>query len=148
MENRSFVDQKRHAVWALLAAHPEIFRRQGTVIVSWRSHQGRKLGPYFRLAYRQGGRQCALYLGSSAELAAQVRDALQVLQAPRQRQQAWQVQWKKGRAALRRQKHLWDTELRKLGLYLKGYEIRGYRSLRLLWQEALSVQGGGDEPVS
>jgi hypothetical protein len=130
LENRSFVDQKLHAVWALLAAQPEIFSRQGTVRVSWRSHQGRQLGPYFRLVYRERDRQRALYLGSCAELAAQVRDALQVLQAPRRRQRAWQVLWKKGCAALRQHKQEWDAELRKLGLYLKGYEIRGYRRAR------------------
>src|SRR5438094_953340 len=113
-----------------MVAHPEIFSRQGAVLVSWRSRQGRKLGPYYRLAYREGGRQRALYLGSSAELAGEVRSALQVLQAPRQRRRAWQVQWKKGRAALRRQKLQWDAELRRLGLYLKGYEVRGSRRLR------------------
>ena len=141
MENRSFVDQNRHAVWALLAAHPETFRRQGTVLVSWRRHQGRKLGPYFRLAYRLEGRQRALYLGSSAELAAQVREALQVLRAPRQQHRAWQGQWKKERAALRRHKRWWDAELRKLGLYLKGYEVRGYRRLR-----GTGIAREGDSP--
>ena len=34
------------------------------------------------------------------------------------------------RAALRRQKRQWDAELQKLGLYLKGYEVRGYRRPR------------------
>jgi hypothetical protein len=46
---RCRVDQKRHPVWALLAVHPELFARQGTVIVSWRPHQGQKRGPYFSL---------------------------------------------------------------------------------------------------
>ena len=146
MEKRSFVDQKPHAVWALLAAHPEVFRRQGTILVTWRHHQGRRLGPYYRLAYREGNEQRACYLGSSPQLAGQVRHALQALQEPRRRQRTWRVQWAKSRAALRRQKLQWAAELHKLGLSLKGYEIRGYRKrggLRLLGEEA-HLEGGGE----
>jgi hypothetical protein len=130
LEKRHSVDQKRQAVWALMRARSDLFRCQGAVIRSWRSYQGRKLGPYYRLAYREGGRQRTLYLGSSPELAGEVRQALHVLQVSQHRQRTGQRQWKTWRAALRRQKLQWDAELRRLGLYLKGYEVRGYRRAR------------------
>ncbi len=34
-----------------------IMARQGTVVATWRTRQGRKVGPYYRLAWREAGRQ-------------------------------------------------------------------------------------------
>jgi hypothetical protein len=42
---------------ALLAARPEVFARQGSVVASWRRRGTRTYGPYYRLIYREGGRQ-------------------------------------------------------------------------------------------
>ncbi|MHB1038659.1 MAG: hypothetical protein ACYC0Y_28885, partial [Pirellulales bacterium] len=50
-----------------------IFARQGFVVATWRTRGGARFGPYYQLAYREAGRQRAIYLGRSAELADQVR---------------------------------------------------------------------------
>ena len=78
------VDQKVAAqferVRAVVMAQPRRFARQGSVVASWRVYAGRKLGPYFRLAYREGRRQRSIYLGRCAELARRVRELLAELQ--------------------------------------------------------------------
>ena len=66
LENRKSVDQKvakiRQRVMDLIAANAELFAQQGAVVESWRKHGGRRLGPYFRLAYRIDGRRRSLSL--------------------------------------------------------------------------------------
>ena len=72
-----FVDQKTAArferVRAAVMAEPRRFARQGSVVASWRVYAGRRLGPYLRLAYREGRRQRSIYLGRCAELVRRVR---------------------------------------------------------------------------
>ena len=86
MENREFVDQKAvrkfRAVKRWMETHRDQLSRQGTVVEAYRTYRGRKLGPYYRLAYRdRDGRQRSIYLGASAELAEQVRRLLVECQA-------------------------------------------------------------------
>jgi len=66
-----------------IRTHAGIFARCGSVVASYRSKNGRRCGPYYRLAYRADRRQRSLYLGTSEELAAQVRSLLAELQARR-----------------------------------------------------------------
>ncbi|MFH1269080.1 MAG: hypothetical protein ABIK89_25415 [Planctomycetota bacterium] len=87
MEKARSVDQKSAArferVEAQVLAAPGVFAVGGTVVSTWRTYRGRRLGPYFRLAYRKGGRQWSIYLGRSEGLARRVRDLLARLQHPR-----------------------------------------------------------------
>jgi len=129
LEKCDSVDQKRQAVLQLLETRREILAQQGALIASWRSYKGRRLGPYYRLAYRVEGKQRALYLGADPRLAAEVRQALHGMQAARHQQRHGRQQHAQLRAALRCSREQWDIELRKVGLYLKGFEVRGYRRL-------------------
>jgi hypothetical protein len=94
---------------------------------SWRYYHGHRLGPFFRLAFRVERKQESLYLGASPRLAAEVRRVLEQLQAPRREQRALARQQGRVRAAFRLHKRVFDHELRKIGLFLKGNEIRGRR---------------------
>lgn len=134
MENRQFVDQKteprRNSVERWIATHRDELSRQGAVVATYRSYRGRKLGPYFRLAYRSGdGRQRSLYLGASAELAQHVRQLLREchagLRKRRERRRLHQLL----RSELKKAKALWRDELSRLGLRLQGYEVRGWRGV-------------------
>lgn len=103
------------------------FRSQGAVIETWRYHRGVRLGPYYRLAFRGEGRQRSIYLGTDPELADEVRRWLKAQQANR-REELQRRRWLKSlRSRLRKCKEEWARELRKVGLYLKGSEVRGWR---------------------
>lgn len=123
-EKPQSVDQRLEAVLALLSAQRATFARQGAVVTTWRQHSGRRVGPYFRLAYRSGKRQRSVYLGTCPVRAARVRTVLDELQAPLQHTRTWERWLRCGRQALRMHKRSWDEELRCQGLYLKGFEVR------------------------
>jgi hypothetical protein len=105
-----------------------IMARQGTVVTTWRTRQGRKVGPYYRLAWREDGRQKSLYLGCSTELAQTVRQMLADLQRPLRVDRSFQAARKQGWAALRAHKIVLARELARYGLYLHGWEVRGWRN--------------------
>jgi hypothetical protein len=130
LENPEVVDQKRARIQKFLADHSAALSQQGTVQCSWRYHQGRRLGPFFRLAYREGGRQCSLYLGRNPQRADEVRKVLEQLQAPRRQMLETERQLTKIKAQLKSHKHTLDGELEQRGLHRKGNEIRGWRRLR------------------
>ena len=130
MEFQRSDDQKKYAILRqrvddLLAALPADISTQGSIVKSWRSYRGRRLGPYFRLAYRNGGRQRSLYLGADAELAAEVRQRLAQRQAAHRLSLMLHRQKQLVRKSLARHKNAWRRELAAVGLLLKGNEIRG-----------------------
>jgi len=133
LENRESVDQKtvlvRQHVTDLIAAHREVLAEQGTVVEGWREYGGHRLGPYFRLAYRIEGRQGSIYLGADQELAEDVRGLLADLQAPHRRRLALSRLCKRTKKSLANHKQELRAELAKIGLYLKGNEVRGVRNL-------------------
>jgi hypothetical protein len=109
-----------------------VLARQGTIVASFRTYNGRKLGPYYRLAYRTEGRQRSIYLGKSKKILRQVRRLLEKLQKPsktkrfmRQAQKTFQETMKKHMAQFR-------IDLLKVGLQLRGYAARGWRRYRRL----------------
>lgn len=130
MEKPNRVDQKRAAVLGLLERLAGVLAGQGSVQPSWRSHKGRRLGPFYRLAYRAGGRACSVYLGADGGLADLVRRRLEELQAPGRRRRAAARLRAAAAAALRRHKEELAAHLGALGLRLKGNEVRGWRAPR------------------
>ncbi len=133
MENRKPVDQKAAAVCQrvlnLIAANPGVLAEQGAVVEGWREFRGRRLGPYFRLAFRVDGRQRSIYLGADRDLASAIRGLLADLQMPRHKRQALARLRKLTKKSMTRHKKQLRKELAKRGLYLKGHEIRGVRGL-------------------
>ena len=128
LENRDSVDQLAHPALVLLAARPELFARQGSIATSWRRRGDRTFGPYYRLRYRDG--QCArsLYLGRAGPLVDRVRHALDAIQAPLRQCRALDQLQRRIRDTLRLDRRCVDVRLRRLGLRLKGFEIRGWRT--------------------
>ncbi|MFH1923443.1 MAG: hypothetical protein ABIP48_26585 [Planctomycetota bacterium] len=131
MENRESVDQNSHRALGLIAARPEVFARQGSVVAIWRRYRGRKLGPYFRLAYREAGRQCSVYLGRAGRVVEAVRGALAELQRPLKRFREYRKARAQIKASLGPVKRELDRRLRRVGLYMKGFEVRGWRTSSL-----------------
>ena len=131
LEIRELVDQHLDAALALLAARAEFFARHGAVVAAWRRRGRRRSGPYYRLAFRQGGRQQSVYLGREGPAVEQVRCALAALQRPAEQCRALERLRRRVSASLRLSRTRLDGQLRGLGLRLKGSEIRGYRSSAL-----------------
>ncbi len=120
---------KQHPAIRLLSNHPERFTRQGSVVAAWRNYGDRRLGPYYRLVWREDGRQRTLYLGRQSPLVDDVRHLLATIQA----RTRFQREVRKRRARFRREvlrplkRYLDQTFLvYGGGLYLKGYELRGH----------------------
>jgi hypothetical protein len=110
-----------------LAARHDLFGRQGVVLATWRSYRGRRLGPYYRIEFRHEGKRQSIYLGACGGFAEEVQQCLQALKSPIQQERAYRRERAKLRAVLRRQKQQLGIELEKIGLSLKGYEVRGFR---------------------
>jgi len=133
-QNRKAVDQNAAEQFAAIStrivARREVLARAGSVVATWRTYRGRRLGPYYRLSYREDGRQRSIYLGRSSQLAEHVRGLLTDCQRPAR--QAHEL--RRTRAVLmkdlRRQKAAWDQELQAAGLYARGYVVRGWRHWR------------------
>lgn len=128
-ENRPFVDQRAAARWervkkTVLAA-PSRFAAQGAVVAGWRERGGRRLGPYYRLAYREGGRQRSIYLGRYGELVRRVRALLVGLKRPLRERRRMRRLKAQVRAALGRCKARVAELLAPWGVRTKGFEFRG-----------------------
>jgi hypothetical protein len=123
------IHNDRLGVLQFVVDHAELFRDQGSVQVTWRLYQGRRLGPFYRLAYRVAGRQRSKYLGKDQTLAEEVERILHEIQTPL-REQRWLARMTRdGRRAFKRHKQDLQRELESLGLYVKGNEIRGWRGI-------------------
>ncbi len=94
-----------------------LFAQQGTVVATWRKYGKSRLGPYFRLTYREGGVQRSIYLGRSEELAQEVGRLLAGLQFHRT--------CRRLRTRLRSSLRLEKTRLRE-NLHAHGYRMKGF----------------------
>jgi hypothetical protein len=132
-----------HLALLLLAARPDIFARQGSVVPTWRRRGTRTYGPYYRLSYRDAGRQQSLYLGRAGELVQQVRRKLDALQNPLRQRRALDRLRRHVSASLQVQKTRLDARLRPFGLRLQGFEVRGWRTspLRRLLSDIRRFRG-------
>jgi hypothetical protein len=125
------VDQRRQAVETFIHTHAERLAGQGAIVRTWRRRDGRKLGPYYLLVVRDAaGRQRSVYLGAAGPLVDEIRERLNSWQ--RGRRECWNVAAarKSLRRAVANGNQVLDGELAALGLYRKGFEIRGWRCQR------------------
>jgi hypothetical protein len=128
MEIQQPVEQLDHPATTLIAACPKRFARQGSVSVTWRRRMGKTFGPYYRLSYREKGRQRAVYLGREGPVVQRVRQMLDALHAPLRQRGVWKRFEHTARLHLRAIRAQVTTLLRPLGLRLKGAEVRGWRT--------------------
>jgi len=128
LETEGLVDQQTHPALALIARRAELFARQGSIVAAWRRRGTQTYGPYYRLCYREGGRQRSVYLGRESALVAQVRQTLTDLQRPLRQYRAVARLQRQVKTALRADKGRLNRQLRLLGLRLQGFEVRGWRT--------------------
>jgi hypothetical protein len=121
------VDQLDHAAIRLVSAWPDVFALQGSVVATLRHRNGRTFGPYYRLAYREDGRQRSVYLGKAGAIVERVRQMLHYLQKPWREWRATRRLERQVRASLRANNVRLKMLLLPLGLQLRGFNIRGWR---------------------
>lgn len=112
----------------LIDSQPHLFARQGAVRPTWRYSNGRRRGPYFELVWREQGRRRHLYLGREGPQVDKVRRVLESLQHPLRQARVLDSVRRQARASFRAHKFDLRRHLAGVGLYLKGNEIRGWRS--------------------
>ena len=76
MMNEEQLQRRFQEVRAAVLARPKTFAGSGKVATCWRTRQGQRFGPYFRLRYWRRGQWSAIYLGPSEELARMVADLI------------------------------------------------------------------------
>ncbi|MBN2579784.1 MAG: DUF1678 domain-containing protein [Pirellulales bacterium] len=113
-------------------AMKSVLARQGTIIASYRTYRGQKLGPYYRLAFRDEGRQRSIYLGKSEIILRQVRNLLEKLQKPLKTRHNLRHAQKVMQAAMKKHMARFRVDLLRVGLQLRGYAVRGWRRYRRL----------------
>jgi hypothetical protein len=123
MENSRSGAEQRVMRWMMDRA--ALLSRQGYVAETWRFHRGRRLGPYYQLRYREQHCARSLYLGRDPALTEQVRERLRHMQATRRVMREAKKEWQRERATLRQLLAPARAELRRIGLWMKGFEIRG-----------------------
>lgn len=150
VESRSTVaSEVKHPAIALITARPDLFARQGSVNPTWRQRNGKTFGPYFRLSYRDDGRQCAIYLGRDGPLVEHVRHLLQRTQNPLRQKRIFDRIDRETRSALRDNNLRLAALLRPLGLRLKGFEVRGWRtSLLRPWLSPKSTHSARQQSLA
>lgn len=129
MEICDSVDQRWTKIERFFTERLAALARQGTVVAGYRRRGGLRLGPYFKLTCRIGGRQTSVYLGADGALVQGVRQRLDALRRERsERLQLARLRQELQRHAREARRHL-DEQLRTVGLRRQGHEIRGWRRL-------------------
>jgi hypothetical protein len=128
LEKQPPVDQQSHPALTLLAARPEFFAQHGAVDACYRRRNGKTYGPYYRLRYRDVGCAHCLYLGLAGPLVDRVRQTLHALQMPLRQHRAMLQLQRRVRDALRLDRRRLNLHLHSVGLRLKGFEVRGWRT--------------------
>jgi len=131
-------------VCELVRAQLGLFSRQGAIVATWREHQGRRLGPYYRLAWREEGRQRSFYLGCSTWVVEKARELLARVQRELCQGRVLRRLERTARAAMRWSMGLLRKELGRLGLRLKGFEVRGGRLADALLNDPRSTEQAVD----
>jgi hypothetical protein len=122
------LDDRNHPAIVLVDARPEFFARHGSISATWRRRGQKTFGPYYRLSYRDGPRQAAIYLGREGPLVALVRQRLDRLRAPYRKTRLFDQIERETRRALRANNARLKVLLAPYGLRLKGMEVRGWRT--------------------
>lgn len=127
MEKTNVAPQKSESPFARIKsqilAQQDFFTQRGYVEKFWRKTGGHQVGPYYRVAFRQGKVRKSIYLGRSAELAQQVETLLAELQSCSRERRDIELLRKQIRASLRKEKKKLEEMLRPLGYYMKGYSF-------------------------
>lgn len=131
LNDRRTPEQRRDRILRFIAIHEAILTTQGAVTATWRQWRGRRLGPYFRLVYRNAvGRQQSIYLGADAGLAAEVQSSLRRLRACEAERRQVDTIRRAVRREIRQLRAALNKELSQLALRCQGGEIRGWSARR------------------
>lgn len=106
----------------------ESLRSQGFVNPEFRYRSGRRWGPYYKLRWRQNGRQRVLYLGADEIAVSRIRKALEVWQQPVRLAKEAENLLRQTRTALKSLRDLLTPQISEDGRIWHGYGSRRPRN--------------------
>jgi hypothetical protein len=113
---------------AQILARKDFFALHGRVEAAWRENSGKRLGPYYRVVFREEGRRKSMYLGREELLAERVAYLLAELQSFHRERRTTRRLRAAIRASLRREKTRLEKMIAPLGFRMKGYAFHRRRS--------------------
>ena len=109
----------------------ESLRDQGFVAPEFRVRAGRRWGPYYKLRWRQNGRQRVRYLGTDESAVGEIRKALKTWQQPVRLEKEVNSLFRQTRKALKSLKDALTPQICDDGKKWHGYESRRPRKPNL-----------------
>ena len=106
-------------------------RNQGFLASEFRVRAGRRWGPYYKLRWRQNGRQRVLYLGIDENAVSEIRKVLETWQQPVRLEKEVNSLFRRTRRALKSLKDVLTPQICDDGKNWHGYESRRTRKLTL-----------------
>jgi hypothetical protein len=104
------------------------FAAHGSVETSWRIYRNERLGPYYRVVFREQGSRKSIYLGRNEILAQRVVGLLAELQSFQRQRRLTRRLRAIIRVSLRREKAKLEEMLAPLGFRMKGFAFHRRRS--------------------
>ncbi|TWU25788.1 hypothetical protein [Bythopirellula polymerisocia] len=133
MEKQDFVDQiacytaktrgKLHALYDCMST------TSGSIQISYRRVRGTTYGPYMSYRFRENGKQCCLYIGSSRPEQMLARQMMHEKFAADKERHAMDHLLIQARKQVKESKKNLEQELAKVGLTMKGWEVNGWRKV-------------------
>lgn len=125
------VDQKTLARFESLRTQilerKELIAQGGSLIETWRNHQGKRLGPYYQVAFRENRVLHTLYIGRDEQLATMVSALIDELKTPLREDRILRQLRAAAKAGLRRALAEADALAVPLGYRRRGYSFHKQR---------------------
>ena len=126
MQNSNFAHEKTLARWERLQTqvlkYNELIAQDGCIGEIWKTYRGKRLGPYYRVEFRENRATRTIYIGRDEQLAKMASAMIDELKHPRREDRIIRRARMAARAALRRS--LAEAEALAAPL---GYRRRGFR---------------------
>ncbi len=120
----------------------EFIARNGSVVAGWRTYRAIRLGPYYRVAFRQNHALQSIYIGRNERLVTMVRALIEELKQSRSQDRLIRRLRCAARRALRRS--LAELEVHVAPL---GYRRRGFRLCKQRETTPIKPQNAPTGPV-
>ena len=122
------IDAKFQRIQSQILDRKSFFAAHGNVERFWRSYRAERLGPYYRVVFREQGIHKSIYLGRHEILARRVGRLLAELQSFHRERRLTRRLRTIIRVSLRREKAKLEKMLAPLGIRMKGYAFHRRRS--------------------
>jgi hypothetical protein len=123
-EKLKFAHEKTLTRWRQLQTqvleHRELIKQDGCIGATWKTYRGKRLGPYYRVEFRENSAIKTIYIGRNEELTKMASALIEKLKQPCREDRLLRRARAAARAALRHSLADAETYLAPLGYYRRG----------------------------